>query len=263
MLTIKARIEIDDVLRSYADLGRQAPFATARALTWTGQAIKAAEASAIASSFDRPTAHTRNAVYLRPATKANLRALVWLKDGTRPEHYLLPHIEGGGRPMKRFEQRLRMLGYMRADERAVPGTAVQLDNYGNMSRGQITKVLSQLRTDVVSGVTQNASNSRRSRAKRARVEYFASGGPGTKRAGWAGRKPGVFDQHLPRGVWERSVHAWGTAVRPVLLFVKATNYKRRFPFFLVAQQIIDRRLVENVHRSALDALRSAGFQGAK
>ena len=241
MFTLKVRTDLSQALAALVDLERGAPYAMATALTKTGQDIKAAETKAIGAAFNSPTPYTMRSLYLQAANKNRLQARVWLKDGNRPEHYLLPQIEGGNRPLKRFEQRLRMLGYMAADERAVPGTAVQLDAYGNMSRGQITKVLSQLRTAVVAGDFSNQSDSKRSKAKRAITAYFVSRGEGSQRAGRAGRKAANYAQHLPRGVWERRVHAWGTSVRPVLLFVKGTAYTKRFDFFGIAEQVIAAR----------------------
>lgn len=259
MLIVKVRVDVREALEALVDVEKGTPYALATALTWTAQAVKAAETETIGAVFNSPTPYTRRAVYMQGATKTRLQARVWLKDGNRPEHYLLPQIEGGSRPLKRFEQRLRMLGYMAADERAVPGTALQLDAYGNISRGVITKILSQLRTAVVSGDFSNASDSKRSRAKRATTAYFVSRGTSSQRAGRAGRAAAQYAQHLPRGVWERRVHAWGTSVRPVLLFVKGTSYSKRFDFFGVAERVIAAKLQGNVE-AAVRRINSAFFR---
>lgn len=257
MITIKARVEMGNLLRGLANVDRQAPYVTARALTLTGKDVKEAETNEIGSVIHSPTPYTMRSLFLQGASASRLQARVWLKDGNRPQHYLLPLIEGGGRPLKRFEQRLRMMGYMRPDERAVPGQAMQLDPYGNLSRGLITKVLSQLRTAVTQGDFSNASNSKRSRAKRAVTQYFASGGPGTKRPVYG--KRGRTEQHLPRGIWERRVHAHGMSVRPVLLFVTRTNYSKAFDFFAVAHRVIADRWPVHV-RSSVVALNAAFFK---
>lgn len=260
MLRINARVNIVEVVKSFGVADSQLDYAAARTLTRTGQQVKAAEEVEIGKSINNPTPYTRRSVYLQTATKKRLQAIVWLKDGNRPEHYLLPLIEGGQRPLKRFEQRLRMLGYMNADERAVPGSATQLDAYGNVSRGQIVKILSQLKTAVVSGDFSNATNSKRSKAKRANVQYFVSKGSSSKRAGWAQRKSVMFGQHLPRGVWERRMHAWGSSVRPVFLFVKGTSYSKRIDFFGVAVRVIDANLRSNAEAAVAEAMRTAKFK---
>jgi hypothetical protein len=258
MFTLKVRTDLSGALDALSDFDKQSPYAMARALTLTGKDIFAAETREIAAVIDKPTPYTSRAVKMTWATKTNLRATVWLKDGNRPEHYLLPMIEGGQRPLKRFEQRLRMNGLMRSDERAVSGSAAQLDAYGNISRGQIVKILSQLRTAVVSGDFSNASNSKRSKAKRVSVAYFASAGDGGQRAGRAGRVAAAAKQHLPRGIWERRVHAWGTSVRPVLLFVKGTRYPKQFDFFGVADRVVTSQFPKHLTTS-VEAINRAFF----
>lgn len=258
-MQISIKTNFPQVAAGYRRAAAQMPFALARALTRTAQDVKAAEEKEIAKVFDRPNPYTLRAVYLRPATKQSLQARVWLKDGKRPEHYLLPQIEGGSRPRKRFEDILVKAGYMSASERAMPGEGAQLDSYGNMSRGQIVKIISQLKAFNLAGSDGNATNSKRSKAKRVKEQYFLSRGKGVALGGgsWKG---GNKSQHLPRGVWvRRSFGAWGTAIKPVLVFVDRANYKRRFPFFEVAERTIDVRFPVHFKASFEDALRTARF----
>ncbi len=247
------------VSAAIASASRQVPFALARALTKTAQDVRTAQRKEMEAVFDRPTRFTLNALYLRSATKQRLEAEVWLKDRGSREHYLLPQIEGGARQLKRFEERLVRTGYMQPSERAVPAAGARLDQYGNMSRGQINQILSQLRTAIVLGDSSNATDSRRSRAKRATEAYFVSRGPGT----WRGRgawKRGNKSQHLPRGVWvRRSFGPLGTAVKPVLLFVPKAQYRKRFRFFEIAQQVTERQFDTNFKESWAIAMRTARF----
>ncbi len=252
MLIIRTSFDMREVQRAIGATDRMVPYAAATALTRTAQDVKKAEEATIRNVFDRPTPYTQRSVYLRPATKSRLQAVVWLKDGNRPQHYLVPDIIGGQRPMKRFEQRLRMTGYMHADERAVPGTAAQLDSYGNISRGLIVRILSQLRTAVVQGDYSNASNSKRSRAKRATVQYFVARNDKPRR----GFKGKTYAQNLPNGIWERRRFAWGSTVRPVMLFVQGARYSKRFPFDTVATKTINayfRMHFEKACRTLVDA----------
>lgn len=243
---------------------RQVPFALTRALTKTAQDVREAERGAMRGVFDRPTPFTLNALYLRPATKQRLEAEVWLKgDGSRDNqpgsHYLRPQIEGGDRPLKRFEQRLVRAGYMQASERAVPASGANLDAYGNISRGQIVKILSQLKTAAVQGDFSDATSSRRSRAKRSKEAYFVSRGPGTAFGGGAW-KSGLKSQHLPRGIWvRRNFGAWGTAVKPVLLFVPRASYRARYKFFEIGEKVVQRRFGAHWQQSWSEALRTARF----
>lgn len=252
MLIVNLKHNLKDVGRWAADVQKQLPFANALALTKTAQEVKSELVEGMSKQLDRPTGFTRNALYLQAATKQRQEARVWLKDGTRKTHYLLPQIEGGNRPLKRFEERLVAIGAMGAGERAVPGTAVQLDAFGNMSRGQIVKILSQLGSRGVHGDTSVASGSKRSRARRTVTQYFVSRGKGefTGAGSWKNGR----HQNLPRGVWERTVFAMGTAVRPVLLFVGRAQYRMRFDFFGISNRVIGQRYQLNFEASLARAL---------
>ncbi len=261
-MQIKLSTNLPSVADAYRRAERQVPFALARALTLTAKDVRDAEKKGMAV-FDRPTAFTLNAVYLRPATKQSLQAEVWLKgdgsrDNTPGRHYLLPQIEGGSRPLKRFEQRLIRAGYMGSNERAVPGAGAQLDSFGNISRGQIVKILSQLKTAAVLGDSSNATDSKRSRAKRAKEQYFVAGvGSRTGRGSW---KNGTKGQHLPPGVWvRRSFGPLGTAVKPVLLFVGRAVYRKRYDFFTIADTVVSRRFNGHWQTSWESAMATARF----
>ena len=228
-----------EVANALAQAKKQVPFALALALTKTAQVVKDKERTLMASTFDRPTPYTLNSLYLRTATKSRLAAEVWLKgdgslDGGTARHYVDPTIFGGDRPLKRFEQRLVRTGQMRRTERAVPGEAAQKDAYGNMNRGQLVKILSQLHTAAVLGDYSNASSSKRSKAKRSAETFFVSQGPGSSIEG----KYGDRIQHLARGVWLRKKSAFGSAVRPVLLFVDGAKYKPILKFFETADATV-------------------------
>ncbi len=261
-MRIDVRNNYPDVRRVMADNQRQIPFALAMALTWTGQDVKKAEEAEMVSAFDRPTRFTLNALYMKGATKASLEARVWVKDSERPGHYLLSQITGGNRPLKRFEQLLVQRGVMRSNERAVPGAGAKLDGYGNMGKGQIVRILSQLQAFNLAGSDANATSSRRSKARRAREAFFVSTGAGTHPFGKHAWLKGNHAQHLPRGVWARtSFGAWGTAIKPVLLFVSKASYRPRWRFDEVARTTVARvfpRHVDTAVARALATVRPAG-----
>ena len=259
MFKIYAKPMMDHVLKALRDFESQAPFAMASAMTDTIKDVRDAEVLEMRRAFQMPTPYTPRSLYIKAATKARLEAMTWLKDGSRPQHYLQPQIDGGGRPLKRFEQRLVMTGLMRHDQRAVPAAGAKLDAYGNMSRGQIVQILSQLKTAVVQGDFSNATNSKRSRAKRQAVAYFVSHGSGSRRHGFQGKrgKGTMYEQHLPAGVWARHRKSYGTEVKPVLLFVSKTNYTKRFDFFGVAEKTVRARLPVRLNDAINRALATA------
>jgi hypothetical protein len=134
--------ELDDVGR------RQLPFATARALTDTVKLAQKDFKAALPSIFDRPTPFTINSTYVRPATKADLTASIELKDfaskGTPARKYLGPQVIGGGRNVKRFERRLDYAGHTDGAQ-LFPVRGAEIDQYGNVSRAQIVRILSRLK----------------------------------------------------------------------------------------------------------------------
>jgi len=107
-----------------ADLGRQAPFALALALTSLARDVAAAEEAEIGQAFDRPTPFTMRAVGIAPATKLLPVASVFIRD--IQAEYLAIQTTGGERRPK-------------------PGAPIltpadiRLDPYGNIPRGAIRR----------------------------------------------------------------------------------------------------------------------------
>lgn len=257
-MRLDIRTNFDQVEAALNIAQRQVPFALSRALNLTGRDVISAEREEMSSVFDRPTPFTLNSLRLRPATKQELVAVVEVRDSNRPNHYILPQIHGGPRLQKRFEQLLVQRGVMKADERAVPALGAELDSYGNMSRGQIVRILSQLQTFNLAGSDANATNSKRSKAKRQREAFFVSQGPGKATFGRHSWSKGRKLQHLQRGIWARvAFGAMGTTVMPVLLFVSRAVYTPRYRFEDVAQATITRVFARHFDESFAAALRTA------
>ncbi|MDR6521788.1 hypothetical protein J2789_004478 [Variovorax paradoxus] len=257
-MRIDLRNNFDQVEAALNIAQRQVPFALARAMNLTGKDVIDAERDEMSNVFDRPTPFTLNSLRLRPATKQDLTAVVDVRDSQRPNHFILPQIHGGARLQKRFEELLVQRGVMRADERAVPALGAELDAYGNMTRGQIVRILSQLQAFNVAGFDANATNSKRSKAKRQREAFFVSQGPGKATFGRHSWSKGRKLQHLQRGIWARiAFGATGSAVMPVLLFVSRAMYQPRYRFEQVAQATISRVFARHFDESFAAALRTA------
>lgn len=266
MLKINVTHKFPQVSAAIASAKKQVPFALARALTKVGQDVKLAEQKEIGRVFDRPTRYTLNSVFLRPARKNKPEAEVWLKWGSRPDHYLLPQIKGGPRPLKRFEDRMVKVGLLNAGERLVPTGLAPVDVYGNVGRGAITRILSQLKTAVVQGDYSNASDSARSRKKRSGEQFFWSAGPGTvitevrdtrDASGKVMRRLVRRKQHLQRGVWMVKRTAFGNAVRPIFFTSSSVRYSSRFDFFGVADRVFKQRFQAHWDESWAIAMKTA------
>jgi hypothetical protein len=96
--------------------------------------------------FDRPKPFTIRGFYARLGTKRDphgeILARSYASKGTPAGKYLLPETLGGARHLKRFE---RALGYKSGEaDFSIPGRAAPLDKYGNLTQGQINKILAAL-----------------------------------------------------------------------------------------------------------------------
>lgn len=212
---------------------RQVPFATALALTRTAEIAKRAVEAEMGSVFDRPTRWTLNSLRLFPAKKNNLVARVWMKneaDKSVPAtRWLNPQIDGGQRQDKRTEKLLRDRGILPSGKYVVPGRDAKLNQFGNISRGQIQKILSGLGAQF--DPYQNSTASARSSANK---RAFFVLGRGDEAAGIAQR-------------------TGRSSIKILLAFVSRPSYGRRLDFYGVG----DRVVVENLERELVEAMRKA------
>ncbi len=210
---------------------REVPFVSAYALTKTAQEIKAAEVELMAQVFDRPTRFTLNALYVRPATKRDLRAYVEFKEGfgSIPAwRYLGPQVEGGARAKKSHERALERAGLLRSDEFVVPGKGAKLDAYGNMKGPEITRILAQL------GAAEHGAGYQANMTARSKKRNVRKAG---------GRYFVLRDRGAPNGVYFRKTGS--RELTPIMIFVRAPHYAKRFPFYDKAREVFDLRFAAN------------------
>ncbi|MBX9456142.1 MAG: hypothetical protein KL863_09025 [Rhizobium sp.] len=220
------------------------PFATALALTWTANDMKAEHARLLPLVFDRPTRFTMNSLQATPATKQRQRSSVFFRESNTHKygrHYLMPQVQGGTRPHKRFEYWLIRKGIMASDEFAVPARGSKLDSFGNISSGTIVQILSQLEAGPDATQWQTARSKKR--AGPSRSVYFVA----PDNAGWK------------RGIWRRS----GKRIEPVLLFLKNIRYEQRYAFFEISRQVAVARLPQNFRDALARALASASSKASR
>jgi YD repeat-containing protein len=253
-MKIHAQINFPDPTRLVGELAKQTRFALKTALNTTATRVRDGLRCEIQGTIDRPTPYTLNSLFIRAATSKKLEATVWLKDeratsnaGTPATRYMLPHIQGGQRTLKRFERALQITGQMPKGWYAVPGAGARLDAFGNMNSGQIIQILSQLRVTLTSGFTRNMSWDARSKIaaqRRAGGRFFVV-------------MPGAITTHggLRPGVYQREF--MGRQVTPVLIYVTAANYRKRLSFEAVGQRIADTHLLNNYRQAHAQALATA------
>jgi hypothetical protein len=214
---------------------KQIPFATVYAMTLTARDVRLAEISVMERVFDRPTPYTLNALRVVPATRQTLVASVAFKDfgGTPAKRFLNPEVHGGARSQKSHEKQLAPL--MRGHQYAVPGTSVERDAYGNVKGAEFRRIISQLK--VSQDATANVSNSPRSKRKRKNNAFFIP------------KKGGAVYQHT------------GAGIKPVLVFVKAPRYRKRFPFYETAAKVVADKFKVNFEVAFQRAMATSGYKG--
>jgi hypothetical protein len=239
MITIQ--VDTKEVTRLLNDIQRkQIPFATSVALNKTAQDVQTSLVSAM-GVFDRPKPFTLRGVYVSRSTKANLTATIGLKTrdkGGPVSEYLSANITGGGRVDKRSEILLRNAGILPAGMQTRPGPDAKLDAYGNMSRGQIVKIISHFRAfgsiaasgRGKAGGTQSATLNRSTRKPKAQMLFVT-----------------------PSGIYERR----GKTVLGLITFIQPQHYRKTYDFKGIATTVAQRKFDRNFDSALAHALSTA------
>lgn len=247
---ISIKIDTKSVLKQLADVkDRQVPFATSLAINRTAQKVKAKEVLEMHDVFDRPTPYVLNSVFIKPSTKTTLTASVGIKDqGRTPQSkILLAEIAGGPRRHKRYELALRSIGALPDGYYTVPGEAAKIDQYGGVSAGQIRQILSYFRANRDVGYISNSTKDTRAKlAKGTKTKYGISYFVGAPADGKA-----------PLGIWMRIHSSFGTAIKPILIFVRSNNYEPIFDFEFVAKNTVNKEFNHEFNKAWEEAERSA------
>jgi hypothetical protein len=245
--------------RQLTDLEKtQLPFVTMLAINQTAFETRQEWAQIMPKVFDRPTPLTQRAVLYRKATKDNLAADIFIRDeafkGVSPAKYLEAQVMGGTRRRTGKERKLAAAGLLPAGHFAVPGLSAELDRYGNISLGQVNRILSQIGAQ--SDSTSNESDV--SRARRQKREVRTTG---RETQFFAVKKP---RGRLAAGIYRRvKLGKLGTAVQSVLRFVRSVHYRPRYQIYNLAQRIFDSRFPANFDKAMATSLASAWSRAFK
>jgi hypothetical protein len=234
----------------------------------------------IASVFDRPTPFiSRSPVYFKAGlagrsvrvpgafdisgkglsvqlSSDRIEAVVDLsgegnKQGVSPDQVLYAQIHGGARRHKRHEVALQRVGILPAGMGIVPGDAAKLDQFGNMSSGQIVQIIAWFSGFGEQGYKENMTDKTRT-AK----------GRDNKRTGIRGFQYFALQQKrgkLLPGVYQRIDTGFGSAVKPVMIFVRMPQYKRRFDFYGVTRKAAEAKFAQSFPRYLSQMLKELGL----
>lgn len=250
-IQITGLAELRKSLAQFSD--RRFAAAIATAMTRTAVEVRREVQAEAQRTLDSPTSYTMRQLRYVGATADRLAAAVGfnvvgiqdaagktlryqdLGPGSTPaDRYLTPNIRGGGRVLKRMEVALQAAGALPKGWYAVPGQGAPLDSHGNVSRGLVVQVLSQLRVQMVAGSSRNMSSDARSKisAQRKAGGRFFVVPPG-------GRiQPGIYQREF-----------LGKHIVPMFIFVRGVSYRPRFDFYGVAKRYADSVLPQQVRRA--------------
>lgn len=233
----------------------QFPFALSKACNDLAFMVREAEMDTIKSVFDRPKPQTVRNIRVFKGNKSRPGATIAFAQTYDGDEYMVAQVAGGERPMKRSEKAFGRY--------YVPGVGAQLDDYGNMKGSQIQQILSSLTLLKESGFKGNRTA--RS-AKGMQNQYFMLM---QKTNGLA---PGVYQRvvkgqgeiliaramaNKPKGVKKSEFKAkvakdLRRGVIPVMIFVnRPPSYQKRFPFFEVANRVVEQNF-KRVMNDAID-----------
>lgn len=230
-----------------AGLSRKIPVIVKRALNDAAYLGSKTTAEEIGKVFDRPTPWVKGGVRYVKARDNKLEASIDLdkwgnKTAVSVDMVLAAEIFGGQRRLKRHERALQSIRVLPPGYAIVPGAAAKIDAFGNMAASQIRQILSWFSAArMTSGYNGNMTDRRKaSLAKGSRrtgavgFEYFAVA-PGQRRQ--FARSNGKSGSHaMQPGIYQRVFLGHGTAIRPVMIFVKVPSYKKRLDFYGIVER---------------------------
>jgi hypothetical protein len=248
----------------------QFPFAHSKACNDTAFLIREAEQQKMLEVFDRPKPQTIRNIRLSLGNKKYPGALIFFDQIYEGDEYMVAQVEGGKRAMKRSEQ---ILGHY-----FVPGVGAQIDQYGNMKGSQITQIISRLKQFQEVGWVMNQNKRTAGRRAQQGNDYFMLTKPtnglpagifqrvdGTEKAGRMQRymiARSIVKQNKQKGqlkeLDQKTKAMLKRGVIPVMIFVKSPpTYKKRFPFFEVANRVVDQNFARVMGEAVDYAVRTA------
>jgi hypothetical protein len=233
---------LEELRKKFDGLQKQVNFATSKALNTTAFAVNAELKKEMSATFKGgATAYSLRAFSVLKADKTKLSASVMLRTDSvgaaLPYTKALGHMFTGGlRKYKKVEGFLRGRRLLPSGYSIVPGPAMRLDRYGNMSKTQLTELLTML----IARPSKMRTIRRTGAGKLPKmVDYFVV-------------QPGDKTKLRP-GVYKRIETGKSSAIDAMLLYIKPTAYRQ-----FIDIDSLGRRVVEKTFQHAFDVeLKSA------
>lgn len=215
-----------EIQRVIEGLGKAAPSALREAVNRTAEWVQTDVRRHLPVVFDRPVAFTLRSLRVFYATTAKPQASVWFRQRSAEadKQWASAQIGGGQRALKPMELRLQRIGVLPRGWFVVPGDAAPLDSFGNMSPGEISRILNVLGAYTEAGYNK-ANDKTRARLRKGSAKKNQFGFEY-----WVNPATTLRQRHLLPGVYRRVYTGFGTSLKPMLIFVRRTQYKRLLPF---------------------------------
>lgn len=245
-----------DVIALVNKLKANQPSILREAMNRAVDAAKIEVKKELVAAFDRPTPFTVNSLRVTYASTANLRATLWFRQRSREDdkQWAVAQILGGQRQLKPMELRLRRSFILPVGWMVVPGGGADIDAYGNISGGQVSQLLNVLGTYTEAGYNKANAKTvqrlKRGTKKSYGFEYLVNYVDGPRRI-----------KHLLPGVYKRYKTPFGSSLKPILIFVSSTKYKRLLRFEEVITQTIKTRMPYELDK-AISAYKLTGSASA-
>lgn len=270
-MQIKIDHNLPDVQRWIDAIGPKALTAAREGINRTAEWAQTDVVRAMRRVFDRPVPFTLRSLRVYYAkTGPNPVATLWFRQRSadRDKLWARPQIEGGERDLKPMELRLQRAGLMPKGWLIVPGDAAPLDAYGNMSPGEISRILNVLGTYTEAGYNK-ANDKTRARLRKGNVKKGIAGFEY-----WVNPVGPRQAKHLQPGVYRRVYVEGKTELKPMMIFVSRARYRARLDFFGIVGATVRQRFPEEFNfamksllqtgsASELRRRRSPGARGAR
>lgn len=228
---IRVKVEgLDATLAHLAGMQKQVRFAAAVALTNTAKAVKTALPAVMNRELDRPTPFTTRGIFVTPAKKDTLTAVVGFMD--RQAGYLKFQIAGGTRqPGPRGIK--------------LPGN-ITLNAFGNIPKGLIDKLKAAAKDGKLSSAITKRIGAAGNRRKGAAAINLFYGKPTGR--GW---------EKAPMGIYRRIPGKPGKLV-PVIVFEDtAAKYRPRFNLQRAGETVVRREWDKQFAAAFANTMRTA------
>lgn len=238
----------------------QARFAGVVAVSRTAVICRDEWRKEMRQNLDRPKESVLRQIKVWPATLDKPEAIVGFDrremggNNTRNMGEILGHLfNGGGRIQKVVEMRLQRLGILPSGMYVAPGKGAPLDSYGNISNGEIARILTRFGSFDISPM------SARARKQLGKKGLLVGRGFGDKRRVLSNEYFVARNSaKQPIGIWK--VKGPGRVV-PVLAFIRKPHYRQFIDLMALGRRVVDAHLPRQLELALKDAVKNSGFKG--